>query len=281
MFLNQILDEYKESDDKQKILNEFLDLLWNSKITYKKYKKYHTYKIYNNLLDNRIDLIDLFNEYKSIEYIVCKSKYDKNNMKPIDYIRLHINNMYGYLFDDRVYYNKQYYNLLLTPKREYFRIIKLCKENGSIQEIKYEDVKNNIENAFKQVETIKSESINKKYKMKWKNYQLIINSYIVKIFENYISVEDYENKNGWDNRVNIDGWSEDNYIIKYFCKSLTGYMRNYIKQSKRSKDKQCIKCGKKIPIGTRRKYCEKCAGEIQFEQKKVWDRTKRGRKSEK
>lgn len=273
MFLSQMLEEYKESNNKQEILDDFLELLWKSKIKYKKYKKYYTYKINNNLLDNRDDLLQLFGQYQSIEYTVCKSKYDKKNMKPIDYIRLHINNMYGYLFDDTVYYNSQYYKLLLTPKKEYFRLIKLYKENGSINEIIWVDIKNNIENAFKQAEIIKIESINKKYKIKWSDYQKLISSYITRLFENYISVEDYEKKNGWDNRVTIDGWSEDNYVIKYFCRSLTGYMRNYIRdiKPKEIKIKECMNCGCKI-IDTvhNKKYCVDCAKTIKNQQNKKY-----------
>ena len=68
-------------------------------------------------------------------------------------------------------------------------------------------------------------------------------------------IEEYEKKYGWDANVIVDGWSEDNYIIKYFCKSLTGYMRNYIRDSK-IKPKDCLICGENIP--NRNTYCNDC-----------------------
>ena len=104
-----------------------------------------------------------------MEYTVCKSYYNKK-LDSIDYIRIHINNIYGYLFDEDVYYAKEYYNLLFTPKKEYFKTINLIKNNCDFD---INDVKNNIENAIKKAEEIKQKSINKKIKMKWSDYKKI------------------------------------------------------------------------------------------------------------
>lgn len=261
MFLNEILDEYRDSDEvrKKEILNNFLELLWKSKCKYKKYKKYSTYKVNEKALNYRKDLINLFNKFNKLEYTVCKSYYNKK-LDFIDYIRIHINNIYGYLFDEDVYYAKEYYNLLFTPKKEYFKTINLIKNNCDFD---INDVKNNIENAIKKAEEIKQKSINKKIKMKWNDYKKLVNSFIEKIFNNYMTIEEYEEKYGWDIRIDIDGWSEDNYIIKYFCKSLTGYFRNYIREFRGFKynDKiiHCIQCGTPIKqTSNRRKYCSSC-----------------------
>lgn len=267
MFLNQLLEEYKESEDKQRILDYFITQLWSSKYVFKKYKKYYKYKIHEDLLDNRQDLIDLFNKYSEIEYIVCKSFYKDKKLKPIDYIRVHINNMYGYLVDKDVYYKKKYYDLLLTPKKEYFRIIKIKKEKGNLNKVDYNEVKQNIEDNLQKAELIKSECIDKKHNIKFKDYKEIINSFIEKIFNNYISAEDYEKEKGWKVKVIVDGWSEDNYVIKYFCKSLTGYMRNYIRKLNSGKYIQCTECNKLIkPTNNRQIYCKECWIEINKKQ---------------
>ena len=277
MFLNEILDEYRDSDEvrKKEILNNFLELLWKSKCKYKKYRKYSTYKVNEKALNYREDLINLFNKFNKLEYTVCKSYYNKK-LDFIDYIRIHINNIYGYLFDEDVYYAKEYYNLLFTPKKEYFKTINLIKNN---RDFDINDVKNNIENAIKKAEEIKQKSINKKIKMKWSDYKKLVNSFIEKIFNNYMTIEEYEEKYGWDIRINIDGWSEDNYIIKYFCKSLTGYFRNYIREFRGFKynDKiiHCIQCG--IPIkqtSNRRQYCSSCWKKRHQELKNKWKREK-------
>jgi len=283
LFLNQILDEYKTSSNKQDIIDKFIDRLWKSEYGFKKYKKQYKYEVFDELLDNRKDLIELFNKYSVMEYTVCRSFYKKKLLETVDYIRIRINNMYGFLFDKDVYYNKKYYNLLLTPKKEYFRLVNLKKENGNIDNVSYEEVYNNIVDALKEAEVIKQESIDKKHNVIFSNYKRLINTYISRIFDNYISIEDYEKNHKWEQKITVDGWSENNYVIKYFCKSLTGYMRTYIRNViKNTNNKECKVC--KIlfpPTNNKSKYCPTCAKEIKFNQKKEWDRTKRIRKIEK
>ena len=267
MFLSQLLEEYRESEAEQKqyILDKFLSRLWKSKYTFKKYKKKYKFEVYPELLDYRQDLVELFNQYNDIKYTVCKSKYTKK-VDPIDYIRIHINNMYGLLFDKDVYYKSEHYKLLLTPKKEYFRLVNIKKKVGNIDDVKFEDVENNIKTALKEAETIKFKSINRKSNMKFSEYKKIINTYIERMFNNYIPAEEYEKKYGWNLEVKVDGWSEDSYIVKYFNKSLTGYMRNHVRKingiSKYGKYIECSNCGILIsPTNNSHKFCMECAKE--------------------
>lgn len=56
-------------------------------------------------------------------------------------------------------------------------------------------------------------------------------------------------------------------MIKYFCKSLTGYMRNYISKLYSGKYIQCAKCTKLIkPTNNRQKYCKECARQVKLDQ---------------
>lgn len=274
MFLNQMLEEYKISINKHDIINKFTNRLWNSEYVFKKYKKQYKYEVFNELLDNRQDLIDLFNKYSVVEYTVCRSFY-KKKLESIDYIRVRLNNMFGFLFDKDVYYSKKYYNLLLTPKKEYFRLVNIKKEVGNIDEVKYEEVYNNIENALIKAELIKQDSINKKYNVSFNNYKKLINTYIERIFNNYKSIEEYEKDHVWELNIKVDGWSEDNYVIKYFCKSLTGYLRNYIADitNNSQKYKECSKCNTLFAFtNNKSKYCSICAKEVLQKQKNAWKR---------
>lgn len=86
--------------------------------------------------------------------------------------------------------------------------------------------------------------------------------------------EEYEKEHGWDFKISVDGWSEDNYIVKYFCKSLTGYMKNYINKingiSRYKKYIECEVCGVLTEIKSNRtKYCRGCAREIEKENGKI------------
>lgn len=249
--LDELLDEYKETMNIN-LIKEFTDMLWNSKYTLKKHKKFYKYKINEYELKEREDLISLFDKYNYIELTFCKSYY-KKRLSYIDYIRVHVNNMYAFLVDKSVYLPKKYYQLLLTPKKEYYRVVESLK-NGEI--VQCEDVKANIENALTEAEQIKLSAIEKKIELKWKDYKKLINTYIERIFNNYLSPTEYEKKYGWNMDVNVDGWSENNYVIKYICKSLTGYMRNYLKANI-IKEKACVICGIDISNKRSNKYCGK------------------------
>lgn len=247
--LSELLDEYKETGDKE-LIDKFIKMLWKSKYPFRKYKKYYTYGVDEELIKDK-RLVELFKQYEYIEFTFCKSYYLKK-LNSIDYIRVHVNNMYGLLVDKDVYLPKEYYQLLLTPKREYYNVLELLKKG---EQVSYEQVKQKIDLAMMEADEIKKAANEKKINLTWSQYKKLINSYIHRLFENYIPPHEYEEKHGWEMKIFVDGWSEDNYIIKYFCKSLTGYMRNYVRNSK-VETKYCVICGKKI--GRREKYCSNC-----------------------
>lgn len=256
--LSELLEEYKETDKNKQVIREFTKLLWDSKYTFKKHKKYYKYEVDKEVFKDRQDLIELFEKYKLIEFTFCKSYY-KKRLEHIDYIKIHINNMYAFLVDKTVYLPKEYYQLLLTPKNEYFTTLKALK-NGEV--VDYDKVNHKIEFSLMEAEEIKSQAIHNKINLKWSDYKDLINIYTERIFNNYIPPNEYEAEHGWEMKVNVDGWNEDNYIVKYFCKSLTGYMRNYVK-SLNQEEKKCKNCGKAIDTtSNRQKYCEKCKKEI-------------------
>jgi predicted RNA-binding Zn-ribbon protein involved in translation (DUF1610 family) len=279
LFLNQILEEYKLSNNKNDIINKFIEKLWNSEYIFKKYKKRYKFDVFDDLLDNRKDLIELFNKYNVVEYTVCGSFHkNKKKLESIDYIRIRLNNMYGFLFDKDVYYNRKYYNLLLTPKKEYFKLVNIKKEKGNINDIKFEEVRINIEDALNETELIKQDSINKKYDINFNNYKKLINTYIERIFNNYKSIEEYEKDYKWELKISVDGWSEDNYVIKYFCKSLTGYMRNYVRDvlNKSDQYKECKSCNILFhPTNIKNIYCPDCVIDVRRETKRnTWHKYK-------
>jgi hypothetical protein len=267
--LSELLEEYKITENKQLVIDEFTSLLWGSKYTLKKYKKVYSYEIEMDVFKDRPDLIQLFNQYKLIEFTFCKSYY-KKRMNYIDYIRVHLNNMYAYLVDKTVYLPKEYYQLLLTPKKEYFKTLSMLKNGESVE---YEDIKYKIEFALMEADEIKNQALQNKINLTWPEYKKMINTYIERIFNNYIPPHEYENEHGWEMKVNVDGWNENNYIVKYFCKSLTGYLRHYIRDSKpkEAKKKYCVECGTKIEnTVNNKKYCGSCAKKIKNEQNKKY-----------
>ncbi|MNK90433.1 hypothetical protein D3C87_1104850 [compost metagenome] len=180
------------------------------------------------------------------------------------------------MVDKDVYYSKEYYKLLIAPKREYFRVIKALK-NGEI--INCEEIGSTIVSALSEAETVKMKSINKKISLTFPAYKKLINTYLERIFTNYKPVHEYEEEHGWEMRVIVDGWSEDNYIIKYFSRSLTGYMRDYAREyrgfKKTDKIVSCQACGLLIRKNRNiHKYCSSCAKIINI-QKTIENRRKK------
>lgn len=265
--ISELLEEYKETSDSS-LKEDFKRALWSSDIIYKKFQKTYTYDVNEEILGDRTDLIELFNTYKEIKITLCKSFYNKT-LRPIDYIRVHINNMYGFLTDKEVYLPRQYYQLLLSPKHEYFKAIEDIK-NG--HEANYKEIKNRIEIALIQSAEIKENAAKNKTNLKWNEYKELINTYIDRLFENYKPPHEYEEENGWKMKVTRDGWSEDNYVVKYFCKSLTGYLRNYVNsvRPKEKKKKTCLVCKTEIIVeNLNKKYCNKCLKKITKERRKI------------
>lgn len=274
--LSQLLEDYKEAEfeDKDQYIDEFKKMIWKSKYTYKVQKKYITFKLNESALNFDKKLIEIFELYQSTEFSLCKS-FHKGKLKSADYIRIHINNMYGFLTKPEVYLPKEYYQLMLVPKDEYYKVVENIK-NGAIIDV--DSIRIKISDSISKAEKIKSEHLNKKIKLTWKDYKGLINKYIDRLFDNYTPIYEYEEKNGWKMEVDTDNWSEDNYVASYFCKSLTGYMRNYVRDSKprASKVKFCKLCDLEIyAINNRKTYCNTCASEREKNRKlKVWHKNK-------
>lgn len=255
--LSEILEDYQEFNEDE-ALDEFIKLLWNSNYGCRTYSKSYTFKLQPELLGNNEELTKLFEPYQIIKIKHAVSYY-KNKPNPIDMIRIHINNMYMYLTNQEVYLSKEYFNYKIRPKKLYFKTIEQIK-NGEVVNI--DEIRNQLLDLEKKTEELRLRDVEKKIELSFKEYKKIINGYIYKIFNNYKSPFEYEQENGWELNVTHDAWHEDNYIVKYFCKSLTGYMKNYKKYINFIYEKECKICEMLfLPNSNSQVYCEKCVKE--------------------
>lgn len=256
--LSDLLEDYKDSDEeeKHKYINDFKLNLWGSNFKFSSYKKSFKYTVNEKSLNHNKELIDLFQKYSTISYRYCKSFYQVKKMKAEDYIRIHINNMYGYLIVKDVYLDPAYYKLLAKPKKLYFDTVRKIK-NG--HQVDVNEIRLLIETSLSQAEEVKLQSQSKKLNLSLREYKKIINDSIDRIFNNYLTPEEYEDIHGWELKVEHDGWTEDHYVVKYFCKSLTGYMMNYVRDSNKKKEKKCIECSTPLNnVSNRTVRCEEC-----------------------
>lgn len=269
-YLYEIIEDYKESaslETKNELFNEFCSALWKSKNKRRTYTKTIKFKVRDDLLD--MDIGKIFDAWSIIEYNGYKSISSDNSWN--DLIRQKINNLYTRYFDKNIILNKQYMDLLKTPKNLYYRWTK----GYDIDINNLEDI---IDNAISSAQNIKLIYQKQKMEMSWSEFKKLIESFLIKIFDSCITIEEYEAKHGVPNYLMLNEFStEDNFYIKYICKSLESYMRNYQKEYyglKRGRNKQytrCKECGALIEKkGRNTKYCDECRKEKRKETKRNW-----------
>ena len=187
-------------------------------------------------------------------------------------IRQKVNNLYTRYFDEEVVLNRDYMKLLGTPKKLYLKWI-----DGA--EMDAESITTAIDDALDEAIKLKEKYQKQKMTLSWSEYKKIVEGFFKRCFDNCKLIEDYEKE------VNYFGIydfiNEDNFYIKYFCKSLESYMRNYQKKyyglyvkgskNKNYKIKRCQLCGCLIEVaGKNHKYCSDCKRNRRLETKRNW-----------
>ena len=251
----EIIEDYQAELDtniKSEIFDEFVSVLWKTKIARQKYDKHISYKV-EDIEDNIVS--DIFKKYESITYTAYKSTTDKKDSWSL--LKQKINNIYTNMCDTDICFKKDYMLLLNTPKKLYYRF-----KNNELG-IGIDELDIYIQNSLSQANLLKDKYKNQNIKINWNKYKELINGYLLRIFNNYIPLEDFEDKSTFT--INLNFWNEDNYVVKYFCKSLSGYIKNYQKEyfdvARNKEYKQC-QCGgilERVPNGKGKKgYHLKC-----------------------
>lgn len=259
-FIYEVFDDYKDAKDdelKNKIISMFCQKIWNVNNDVENLERVIRYRVSNKFTCN---VSDVFRKYQNIKYISNKSFSQGGDSWTI--LRQKINNIYTDMCDKDVCKKKDYMDCLYSPKRLYFRFVK-GKSFNSVE----------LENYIGQQMELAKELHNKyaKHKMDigWDEYKNLINGYIKKIFNNYIPLDEFEDKSILS--VSVTYWSEDNYVIKYIGKSLCGYMKNYEKQyhgvsrSVNASYIRCVSCGRMAEQKSNaQKYCSECSSGAQY-----------------
>ena len=174
-------------------------------------------------------------------------------------IRQKVNNLYTRYFDEEVVLNRDYMKLLGTPKKLYLKWI-----DGA--EMDAESITTAIDDALDEAIKLKEKYQKQKMTLSWSEYKKVVEGFFKRCFDNCKLIEDYEKE------VNYFGIydfiNEDNFYIKYFCKSLEGELKKYEKrynclpQNSRKGYKRCQLCGCLIEVtGNKKMYCADCAYE--------------------
>lgn len=272
-YLYEILDDYKDTFDdskKDEILKSFMKLVWSSKNKRIISNRVIKFNVLDSLIDTEIGQV--FNEYSCIKYTVYKSMTKQRDF--VSLIRQKINNIYTNMCDGRVCTRKEYMDLIKLPKKLYYRW-----KNG--EEYDIATLTSQIDDALKDAELIKEKYANQKMDISWGNYKKLVAGYFKSMFNNYIPLEDYEDKTLLS--VHTGAWHEDNFAIAYFSKGLDGYMKMYQKkyyglpehrlygrcecggmfvQSKQNNRFKCDKCNSYRPMENKTINCIDCGKEV-------------------
>lgn len=272
-YLYEIIDDYKHSnsdEEKSDIFKSFCSSVWSCNNKRRVYNKTIKFSVKKDLLNTEIGQV--FNTWSEIEYKGYKPMTKENDW--CNLIRQKVNNLYTRYCDKEVILKKDYMNLLKTPKNLYYQWI-----DGT--ELNADELTTTIDNAIDDAEKLKITYQKQKMALSWNDYKKIVEEFFQRCFDNCRLIEDYEN-NSKLNSI-YDFMNEDNFYVKYFCKSLENYMYNFQKtyyglyvrgsKNKKFKLKRCQLCGKLIEIKSKKdfstKYCKECLKKITREQTKL------------
>ena len=266
-YLYEIIDDYKNansSEEQDDIFNSFCSSVWRSKNKRRTYTKTIKFKVRSDLLESEIGQV--FNTWSEVDYVGYKATSKDTDWCSL--IRQKINNLYTKYFDKEVILNKDYMNLLKTPYNLYYRWIKGVEINA-------DELTNILEDAIYKAAELKTAYKKQKMKLSWSEYKKVIEEFLRKAFNNCKLIDDYENENLTDKYI-YEFANEDNFYIKYICKSLESYMLNYQKEYyglQRGRNKQykrCKKCGALIEkTNNRVMYCKECAAAVNREKTRI------------
>lgn len=257
-YLYEIIDDYKHSEsdeEKSDIFKSFCSSIWSSENKRRVYTKTIRFSVRKDLLQT--DVGQVFDVWSEVEYTGYKAMTKETDWCSL--IRQKVNNLYTRYFDKDVILKKDYMNLLNTPKRLYYQWI-----DGI--EMDADELTTIIDDAIDDAQKLKVTYQKQKMELSWSDYKKVIEGFFQRCFDNCKLIEDYEKDLKYCGIY--DFMNEDNFYIKYFCKSLESYMKNYnkeyygLKRGRNKKYKRCKICGKMIENNAKNKqYCLTCKKE--------------------
>ena len=122
--------------------------------------------------------------------------------------------------------------------------------------------------AQQQAESLRQKSAREKLRLGWQAYQKKVEEFLRRCMENYKPLLASDTFS-----VEVSFWSEDNYCVRYLCRCLDGYMKNYQKEyygCKRGNYKYArCSCGAMFVVKGSQRYCHTCAKLRQLERQRL------------
>ncbi len=276
MYLYEIIEDYKNAPsetEKNDIRDSFLSFIRDCPNKRRTYTKSIRFKIREDLLETPIGQV--FREYSNIGYRYYKALSKYRDWRSL--IRQKINNLYTRYFDSEVILEKEFMELIGTPKRLYCQWLKELASSKTAFPPDSPDaagpavsgwdaasLSKRLEKAMADSLIVKERLRREKMKLSWEEYQNLTDGFLKKCLDNCKTPDEY----GGGGAPILDFLTEDNYYVKYICRSLDAYIKNYqksyynLKRGKNIRYKRCRGCGALIENDARnRQYCPSCKKE--------------------
>lgn len=261
-FLYEIMEDYKAAgtqEEKDDIFGAFCASLWSSANKRRIYNKSIRFRVPDHLLQTPAGQV--FAAWSEVGYKRHKSRTKEDDWPSI--LRQKINNLYTRYFDKEVILDREYMDLLKTPKRLYYEWISgIDTDAGTVSEL--------IEEAMNQAEKVKFRLQQEKMFLPWNDYKKIVEGFLRTGFENCRLIGEYEDTSGF--MSSFDFFTEDHFYTAYLCRTLENRFRNYqkacyhVRRGHGNRYCRCIRCGALVEkTNNRVKYCKDCYNQINRE----------------
>lgn len=269
-YLYEIIDDYKSTasdEERSGIFRSFCSSIWASSNKRRVYTKTIRFAVRKDLLPTEPGQV--FRTWTEIEYTGCKTLSKETDWCSL--IRQKINNLYTRYFDKDVILDRDYMDLLSTPRRLYYQW-----QDG--MDMDAEELTDIIDDAIYRAGKLKAAYQKQKMDLSWNDYKKVVEEFLLKAFSHCKSIEDYEEQSPCYNMY--DFMNEDNFYIRYFCKYLENEMKQWQKKyygvRNHQKYGRCKLCGALFEKNHNRKvYCNKCSEVMRLERYKKYNQ-KRG-----
>lgn len=267
-----MIEDYKSAEsaeEKNEVFKTICNLIWLNPNRRRVYNKRIKFKVRNDLSET--DIGKVFDTWSQIEYKGYKAISKEQDWASL--IRQKINNLYTRYFDKEVILEKEYMYLLSTPKRLYYNWL-----DGA--EMDADELTNIIDDSIDKAIKLKHTYQMHKMELSPSAYKKLIETLLRKIFDNCRSSDEYQSVK--KHAVIYDFINEDNFYIRYICKSLEGEMlkwqKKYYNVREHKKYTRCTSCGRLIEIKPKAysaKYCPECRQIKKLEKYKKYNRKRR------
>lgn len=250
--LYEIIEEYSFIENpnvKKQIFENFCKAIWKGNGRKRIYTKEMTFTIAPAIQNTREG--KLFEKYSHVPY----TTYQRVSESKLWYEILlrKILNLYVVYCDKEYIYSNSLSQLIKEPRNYYYAYVSRKKS------ITYSQLERLFTDWEVNMKKEKEKVLNRKIDITWVEFKAIVEKFLKKAFDNCVLLENYNKRT-----LQLYDKPEDCYYVKYFSKSVDGYVRNWQKRyfnvRQHKKIGVCVDCGAMIELtNNSRKYCVVCA----------------------